>query len=77
MEAIYANADKEILAGIGDVVMIGDTRAIVIDVKGILVSVLAVGTDPESGDTVVLRPRYLEELPASICLYRERQTLNL
>lgn len=77
MDAIYANANKEIVAGVGDVVMIGSTQGIVVNVKGTSVTVLAIATDPETGDTIVLRPRYVEEIPASACFYRERQTLNV
>jgi hypothetical protein len=81
MEAIYMNKDKDekqIKAGIGDVVMApGNIRGIVMEVKGTFVTVLAIGTSKDTGDTYVLNPRYIHDFPASDCFYLEKQTLNL
>lgn len=81
METIYMNKDntgKPIKAGIGDLVMAtGNIRGIVIEVKGTFVKILAIGTSKETGDTFVLNPRYIHDLPASDCFYLEKQTLNL
>jgi hypothetical protein len=59
------NHEKEIKAGIGDVVMApGHLRGIIIAVKRTFVTVLAIGTSKETGDTFVLNPRYIHDFPA-------------
>jgi len=54
----------------------GNVRGIVIAVKGILVTVLGIGTSKETGDTFVLPPPYVHDFPARQCSYMEKQTLN-
>jgi hypothetical protein len=80
MEAVYMakkEEDKPRVAVVGDVVMgPGFIRGIVITVKGTFVTVLAIGTSKESGDTFVLTPRFIHDFPASDCSYMEKQTLN-
>jgi len=76
LEAIYMDQQRK--AAVGDVVMsTGDVRAIVIGVQGTFVKILAIGTSKETGDTFVLTPRYIHDLPASQCHYLEDQKLNL
>ncbi len=81
MEANYMNRDKDekqIEAGIGDVVMVpGNIRGIVIEVRGTFVKILAIGTSKKSGDTFVLNPRYIHDFLATDCSYLEKQILNL
>ena len=63
---------------IGDVVMTpGNVRGIVIALKGTFVTVLAIGTSKETGDTFVLPQRYTHDYPATQCHYMEKQILNL
>ncbi len=78
MDAIYMNHEKQIKAGIGDVVMApGNMRGIVIGVKGTFITVLGIGTSVETGDTFVLSPRFIHNYPASEYMYMEKQKLNL
>ncbi len=77
MDAVYMG-DKSIVAKIGDVVMVpGNVRGIVIGIKGTFVTVLAIGTCKETGDTFVLQPPFVHDFPASECHYMEKQLLNL
>lgn len=77
MDAIYAG-EKKIEARVGDVVMgPGNVRGIVIAVEGTFVKVLAIGTSKETGDTFVLPQRHVDKIPASQCVYMEKQTLNI
>jgi hypothetical protein len=52
-------------------------RGIVIAIKGTFVTELGIGTNIETGETFVLTPRQILDLPASECVYLEKQTLNL
>jgi hypothetical protein len=61
---------------IGDVVMVGSMRGLVIAVKGSMVKVLGIGTDVNTGETIVLSQRFVDEYPASQCCYLEKQTLS-
>jgi hypothetical protein len=66
MEAVYmVGQDKQkCVAGVGDVVMApGNLRGIAIGVKGTFVTVLAIGTSKQTGDTFVLTPRYIHDFP--------------
>jgi hypothetical protein len=75
-EHVYINEGK-IVARVGDVVLSpGNVRAIVIGFRGPFVTVLGIGTSKESGDTFVLPQRYVTDVPASECLYLEKQLLN-
>jgi len=77
LEASYPG-EKPINARVGDVVMVrGNMRGPVIEIKGTFVRVLGIGTSLETGDTFVLPNRHIEELPASDWYYLEKQTLNL
>ena len=70
MEAVYmVGQDKQKrVAGIGDVVMApGNLRGIVIGVNGTLVTVLAIGTSKQTGDTFVLTFRYIHDFSAEDC----------
>jgi hypothetical protein len=70
--------EKKTVVQIGDVVMVpGNIRAIVIGSEGISVKILGIGTSIQTGETFVLRPPYVRELPVSECLYLEKQTLSL
>jgi hypothetical protein len=76
MDATYMG-DKATVARMGDVVMApGNIRGIVIAVKGTFVTVLAIATSKETGETFVLTPRYIHDFPASDCSYMEKQTLS-
>jgi len=79
MEALYMHklGEKGRAAEIGDVVIVDSLRCIVIAVNGTFVKVLGIAIRKETGDTVVLTPRYIHEFPASQCMYLEKQTLNL
>lgn len=77
MDATYMGDEKR-PAHIGDVVMShGNLRAIVIDVKASFVKILGIATDMKTGETFVLSPRVIQEVPASECFYLQKQTLNL
>jgi hypothetical protein len=77
MEPVYANRDRKIVAGIGDVVMApGNLRGIVIGISGTFIKVIVIASKKETGDTVVLTPRFISEFSARDCLYLEKQTLN-
>ena len=77
MDAIYMGEQKR-KATVGDVVMgPGNVRAIVIGIQGTFVKLLGIGTSDKTGDTFVLTPRWIKDVPASDCYYMEKQTLNL
>jgi hypothetical protein len=75
VKATYMGGKPE--ARIGDVVSINSVRGIVIAMDGTMLSVLAIGTSKETGDTFVLPQRHIEKAPASACQYKEKQILNL
>ena len=62
---------------IGDVVMVGSMRGIVIEVEGSFVKVLGIGTNVNTGETFVLPQRFVHDYAASDCHYLEKQTLSL
>lgn len=64
-------------ARIGDVVMVGSMRGIVIGIEGSFVKILGIGTNVDTGETFVLPQRFVEDYPASQCHYLEKQTLSL
>ena len=75
-EATYMG-DKGNVPRIGDVVMSpGNVRGIVIALKGMMVTVLGIGTSKVTGDTFVLTQRYIHDFPASECYYMDKQLLN-
>jgi hypothetical protein len=77
MEPVYANRDRKIVAGIGDVVMApGNLRGIVIGISGTFIKVIVIASKKETGETVVLTPRFISEFSARDCLYLEKQTLK-
>ena len=77
METFYS--DGKTKPRVGDVVMApGNMRGIVIAlVDASLVKVLGIGTIIETGETFVLPQRYVQDYPANVCRYLERQTLSL
>lgn len=77
LEAAYSNNPK-VLARISDVVMApGNVRAIVIGIDGTFIKVLGIATSKETGETFVLKPRWIHDCPATECYYMDKQTLNL
>jgi len=76
VEAIYMG-EKSREASVGDFVMTeGNVRAIVIAVNGISVKIVGVKIDKTTGDSIILNPLYIHDLPASQCHYSEKQALN-
>lgn len=77
MDAIYMG-EKQRVARVGNVVMVpGNVRGIVIEVKGTFVKFLGIGTKKDTGDTFVLQSPFVHDFTASECSYMEKQLLNL
>jgi len=78
MNYMHGPNEKEVTPRVEDVVVRpGNVRGIVIALKGSFVTMLAIGTSKETGDTFVLPQRFVHDYPASECMYVEPQRLNL